>query len=112
MGIPKIMVSTVASGDVGHYVGASDILMLHSVADVQGLNAITEMVLGNAAHAMAGMVAQLPTAAAVQAKRRAARPAIGLSMFGVTTAAVQTVVKALGADYDCLVFHATGTGGR
>jgi uncharacterized protein (UPF0261 family)/ABC-type branched-subunit amino acid transport system ATPase component len=112
VGIPKIMVSTVASGEVGMYVGASDILMLHSVADVQGLNAITELVLGNAAHAMAGMVAQLPSGEAAEAKRKMARPALGLSMFGVTTPAVQAVIRALEADYDCLVFHATGTGGR
>jgi uncharacterized protein (UPF0261 family) len=86
--------------------------MFHSVADVQGLNAITELVLGNAAHAMAGMVAQLPTGEAAEAKRRMARPAIGLSMFGVTTPVVQAVMRALEAEYDCLVFHATGTGGR
>ena len=112
VGVPKVMVSTVASGDVGAYVGAADILMFHSVADVQGLNAITELVLGNAAHAMAGMVAQLPSAEEREAKRRLARPALGLTMFGVTTPAVQAVTKALEADYDCLVFHATGTGGR
>jgi uncharacterized protein (UPF0261 family)/ABC-type branched-subunit amino acid transport system ATPase component len=112
VGIPKIMVSTVASGEVGMYVGASDIMMFHSVADVQGLNAITELVLGNAAHAIAGMVAQLPTGEAADAKRRMARTAIGLSMFGVTTPAVQAVIRALERDYDCLVFHATGTGGR
>ena len=112
VGIPKIMVSTVASGDVGAYVGAADILMFHSVADVQGLNAITELVLGNAAHAMAGMVAQLPTPEAMAAKRAVARPAVGMTMFGVTTPAVQAVQSALEADYDCLVFHATGTGGR
>ena len=58
LGIPKIMVSTVASGDVGRYVGAADILMLHSVADVQGLNSITEQVLGNAANALAGMISR------------------------------------------------------
>lgn len=107
VGIPKIMVSTVASGDVSAYVGAADILMLHSVADVQGLNAITELVLGNAAHAMAGMAAHPPTAAVMPA-----RPAVGLTMFGVTTPAVQAVQRAIEADYDCLVFHATGTGGR
>jgi uncharacterized protein (UPF0261 family)/ABC-type branched-subunit amino acid transport system ATPase component len=112
VGIPKIMVSTVASGEVGQYVGSSDILMYHSVADVQGLNSITETVLGNAAHAMAGMVAQLPTGEQIEAKRRLARPAIGLTMFGVTTPSVQSVVRLLEADYDCLVFHATGTGGR
>lgn len=112
VGIPKIMVSTVASGEVSQYVGASDILMFHSVADIQGLNPITELVLGNAAHAMAGMVAQLPSPQVIEAKRRAAKPAIGLTMFGVTTPAVQSMVKALEHDFDCLVFHATGTGGR
>ena len=112
VGIPKVMVSTVASGEVGQYVGASDILMFHSVADVQGLNTITELVLSNAAHAMAGMVAQLPDAQASEARRKLARPAVGLTMFGVTTPAVQAIVKLLELDFDCLVFHATGTGGR
>jgi uncharacterized protein (UPF0261 family)/ABC-type branched-subunit amino acid transport system ATPase component len=112
VGIPKIMVSTVAAGDVGKYVGGADIMMFHSVADVQGLNSITEQVLGNAAHAMAGMVAQLPDAGAWEAKRKLARPAVGITMFGVTTPAVQAVTKRLETDYDCLVFHATGTGGR
>src|SRR6185436_12317634 len=63
MGIPKIMISTVASGDVGRYVGPADIMMLHSVADVQGLNSITEQILMNGAHALAGMVARMPSAA-------------------------------------------------
>ena len=112
VGIPKIMVSTVVSGDVGKYVGGSDIMMFHSVADIQGLNSITEQVLGNAAHALAGMIAQLPSGEALQAKRRTARPALGITMFGVTTPCVQGVTKKLEADYDCVVFHATGTGGR
>jgi uncharacterized protein (UPF0261 family)/ABC-type branched-subunit amino acid transport system ATPase component len=112
VGIPKIMVSTVAAGDVAKYVGAADIMMFHSVADVQGLNSITEQVLGNAAHAMAGMVAQLPTAEAREAKRKHARPALGITMFGVTTPAVQAVTQRLEGEYDCLVFHATGIGGR
>jgi uncharacterized protein (UPF0261 family)/ABC-type branched-subunit amino acid transport system ATPase component len=112
VGIPKIMVSTVAAGDVRDYVGATDIVMFHSVADVQGLNSITEQVLGNAAHALAGMVAQLPTREAYEAKRKLARPALGITMFGVTTPCVQAVTKRLEADYDCLVFHATGSGGR
>ncbi|CAN5170890.1 ABC transporter permease [soil metagenome] len=112
VGIPKLMVSTVAASDVAKYVGGADIMMFHSVADVQGLNSITEQVLGNAAHAMAGMVAQLPTAEAWEARRKLARPAIGITMFGVTTPAVQAVTQRLEADYDCLVFHATGIGGR
>jgi uncharacterized protein (UPF0261 family) len=112
LGIPKIMVSTVASGQVAPYVGASDVMMLYSVADVQGLNAITEQVLGNAAHALAGMIAAAPSPEAREAKHRVARPAIGLTMFGVTTPAVQGVTRRLETDFDCLVFHATGAGGR
>jgi uncharacterized protein (UPF0261 family)/energy-coupling factor transporter ATP-binding protein EcfA2 len=112
LGVPKIMVSTVASGDVGRYVGAADILMMHSVADVQGLNLITEQVLGNAAHALAGMISGLPSAEAREARRKLARPAVGITMFGVTTSAVQAITKRLEGEFDCLVFHATGTGGR
>lgn len=112
VGIPKIMVSTLASGDTSAFVGSTDINMFHSVADVQGLNQITERVLANAAHALAGMIARLPSGAEIAAKRAAARPAIGMTMFGVTTTCVQAVQKILEPDYDCLVFHATGTGGR
>lgn len=112
VGIPKIMVSTVASGEVGHYVGPSDIMMMYSVADVQGINPISEQVLSNAANALAGMIAGLPDAAAREAKRKNARPAVGLTMFGVTTPCIQAIQKILEVDYDCLIFHATGTGGR
>jgi uncharacterized protein (UPF0261 family)/ABC-type branched-subunit amino acid transport system ATPase component len=112
VGVPKVMVSTVAAGDVRAYVGASDIVMFHSVADVQGLNSIMERVLSNAAHALAGMIAQMPTREAYEAKRKMARPALGITMFGVTTPCVQALTKRLEGDYDCLVFHATGTGGR
>ncbi|HEY1746452.1 MAG TPA: ABC transporter permease [Xanthobacteraceae bacterium] len=112
IGIPKVMVSTVAAGDVRTYVGASDVVMFHSVADVQGLNSIMERVLGNAAHALAGMIAQMPTREAYEAKRKLARPALGITMFGVTTPCVQALTTRLEADYECLVFHATGTGGR
>ena len=107
VGVPKIMVSTVASGDVGAYVGPSDITMMHSVTDVAGLNRISRAVLANAAHALAGMVGPAPLPAA-----QGARPALGLSMFGVTTPCVQAVQAALERDHDCLVFHATGTGGQ
>jgi uncharacterized protein (UPF0261 family)/ABC-type branched-subunit amino acid transport system ATPase component len=112
VGIPKVMVSTVASGEVGHYVGPSDIMMMYSVADVQGINPISEQVLSNAAHALAGMIAGMPDAAAREAKRKNARPAVGLTMFGVTTPCIQAIQKKLEADYDCMIFHATGTGGR
>ena len=106
IGVPKLMVSTVASGNVAPYVGPSDILMLYSVTDLAGLNRISRVVLANAAHAMAGMVrAAAPKAADV-------KPAIGITMFGVTTPCVNRVVASLEAEYDCLVFHATGTGGQ
>jgi uncharacterized protein (UPF0261 family) len=108
VGVPKLIVSTVASGEVRKYVGPADIMMMHSVADVQGLNAITEEVLANAAHAMVGMVEARRKAPA----RPAGRPAVALTMFGVTTPAVQQVTALLGEDWDCLVFHATGIGGQ
>jgi len=108
VGIPKLIVSTVASGEVSKYVGPSDIMLLPSVADVQGLNAITEEVLANAAQAMIGMVSARQTAR----PRVSAKPAIGLTMFGVTTPCVQQVAKALAPTHDCLVFHATGIGGQ
>ena len=108
IGIPKVMVSTVASGDVKPYVGPSDICMMYSVTDVSGINSVSERVLSNAAHALAGMIAHAGrTATSSQTK-----PAIGLTMFGVTTPCVQGVTKQLEDRYDCLVFHATGTGGQ
>jgi uncharacterized protein (UPF0261 family)/ABC-type branched-subunit amino acid transport system ATPase component len=108
VGVPKLIVSTVASGEVSKYVGPADIMMMHSVADVQGLNAITEEVLANAAQAMVGMVRARKAAPA----RRAGKPAVGLTMFGVTTPCVSQITAALKEDYDCLVFHATGIGGQ
>ena len=106
VGTPKLMVSTLASGDVAPYVGASDVTMMYSVTDVAGLNRISRRVLANAAHALAGMVA------GGAAEPVDERPAIALTMFGVTTPCVERVTAELDADYDCLVFHATGTGGR
>ena len=106
IGVPKVMVSTMASGDTRPYVGPSDICMMYSVTDVQGINRISEKVLANAAHALAGMIAHPP------AVEPTTRPALGLTMFGVTTPCVQMVTKRLEADYDCLVFHATGVGGQ
>jgi uncharacterized protein (UPF0261 family) len=100
------MVSTVASGNVAPYVGPSDICMIYSVTDVAGLNRISRRVLGNAAHALAGMMTHRV------AEGQGAKPAIGLTMFGVTTPCVEQVAAALEATSDCLVFHATGTGGR
>jgi uncharacterized protein (UPF0261 family)/ABC-type branched-subunit amino acid transport system ATPase component len=107
IGIPKVMVSTVASGDVKPYVGPSDICMMYSVTDVSGINRISEKVLANAAHALAGMVAYSRNDKAEETK-----PALGLTMFGLTTPCVQAVCKQLEERYDCIVFHATGTGGQ
>ena len=104
---PKVMVSTMASGDTRPYVGPSDICMMYSVTDVQGIHRISEQVLANAAHALAGMIAHPPAGARPPPSRRS-----GLTMFGVTTPCVQAVTKRLEADYDCLVFHATGVGGQ
>jgi len=106
IGVPKVMVSTMASGDTRPYVGPSDICMMYSVTDVQGINRISEKVLSNAAHALAGMIAHPPPA------ESNSKPALGLTMFGVTTPCVQQVTKLLADDYDCLVFHATGVGGQ
>ena len=109
IGVPKVMVSTVASGDVKPYVGPSDICMMYSVTDISGINRISEKVLANAAHALAGMIA-------FSKKERQgtteAKPALGLTMFGLTTPCVQAVCKQLEEQYDCIVFHATGTGGQ
>ncbi len=108
IGVPKVMVSTVASGDVKPYVGPSDICMMYSVTDVAGINRISERVLANAAHALAGMIGYRRT----PDRDSSVKPAIGLTQFGVTTPCVQAVTKALEERYDCLVFHATGTGGQ
>lgn len=106
IGLPKVMVSTIASGNVAPYVGTSDILMMYPVVDIAGLNAVSRRVLGNAAHALAGMIRHpIP---ASDDKRT-----VAMTMFGVTTPCVTAVREALEAQgFDPLVFHATGTGGR
>jgi len=120
VGLPKVMISTVASGDTKRYVGGSDIMMMYSVTDVQGLNQISRQVLANGANALAGMIAnrepQDRSPARSSSRLRQLDdidlPAIGLTMFGVTTPCVQQVVAGLEQQFDCLVFHATGTGGQ
>jgi uncharacterized protein (UPF0261 family) len=104
-GVPKIMVSTLASGNTAPYVGISDIVMMPAVTDLAGLNRLSRVILSNAAEAMAGMSAHRIT-------QKQGKPAIGLTMFGVTTPCVTAISAALRDTYDCLVFHATGTGGR
>jgi uncharacterized protein (UPF0261 family) len=106
IGVPKLMVSTVASSNVAPYVGPSDIAMMYSVTDVSGINRISRQVLGNAAHAIAGMVANdIP-------QSESDLPPVGLTMFGVTTPLVTRLSEELADRYDPLVFHATGTGGQ
>jgi uncharacterized protein (UPF0261 family)/ABC-type branched-subunit amino acid transport system ATPase component len=113
VGVPKLIVSSVASGDVGPYVGPADITMMYSVTDVQGLNSISRAVLANGANALVGMVkARLDERAARQREASGLLPSVGITMFGVTTAAVQKIAAELKEDFECLVFHATGVGGR
>ena len=105
-GIPKVVVSTLASGDTSPYVGVSDIVMMPAITDLAGLNRISRVVLLQAARAVVAMSALSSMAQADD------RPALGLTMFGVTTTCVTAIVERLKSDHDCLVFHATGTGGR
>ncbi|WP_043340154.1 Tm-1-like ATP-binding domain-containing protein [Belnapia moabensis] len=107
IGLPKLVVSTIASGNVAPYVGPSDIAMMYSVVDVAGINAISRRVIANAAHAAAGMALHAPPAAT-----GAEKPGIGMTMFGVTTACVTMLREALETSHECYVFHATGAGGR
>lgn len=106
VGVPKLMVSTVASGDTRPYVGESDVTMMYSVVDMAGINRISARILSNAASAIAGMAkAEVPEVGE--------RPLVGATMFGVTTPCVDAArgrLEALG--YEVLVFHATGAGGR
>lgn len=105
LGLPKVMISTLASGDVAPYVGVSDVMMAPSITDMAGLNDISRVVLANAAAAIVAMGSR-------PVEARDGKPAIGLTMFGVTTSCVTQIVERLKRDFDCLVFHATGTGGR
>ena len=107
VGVPKLMVSTMASGDTEPYVGARDIMMLYSVADIEGLNQLSRQVIANAALAMVGMVTNEPDVEVEE------KPTIGITMFGVTTPCAKTARAYLeDRGYETIVFHATGTGGR
>jgi uncharacterized protein (UPF0261 family) len=109
IGMPKLMVSTVASGDTRPYVGAVDVSMMYSVVDIAGINRISERILTNAAAAIAGMA----QAYAGFQSSPGVKPLVGATMFGVTTPCVTEARKYLEErDYEVLVFHATGTGGR
>jgi uncharacterized protein (UPF0261 family) len=106
IGVPKLMVSTVASGNTAPYVGPNDLAMMYSVVDIAGLNAISRRVIGNAANAAAGMA--LNTVPASDSDR----PGLGMTMFGVTTACVSMVREAMEKTHEVYTFHATGTGGQ
>ena len=106
VGVPKIMVSTLASGDTSPYVDTKDVSMMYSVVDIAGVNSLSRQILANAAGAIVGMVnAEVPAAED--------KPLIGATMFGVTTPCVTKARELLeDAGYEVLVFHATGAGGR
>jgi uncharacterized protein (UPF0261 family) len=106
IGVPKLMVSTVASGNTAPYVGPNDLTMMYSVVDVAGLNAISRKVIGNAAHAAAGMALNAVPAGSAD------KPGLGMTMFGVTTACATLVREAMEATHEVYTFHATGTGGQ
>ena len=109
VGVPKLLVSTMASGDTSPYVGTSDVAMLHSVVDIVGLNQLSERILANAAGGIAGMA----QAAAGFRSALPSRPVVAATMYGVTTSCVQTARAWLeDRGYEVLVFHATGSGGR
>ena len=106
IGLPKLLVSTVASGNTQPYIDCSDITLMYSVVDVAGLNDVSRTILANAANAISGMVEHYSSPALE-------KKSIGMTMFGVTTPCVDSVRGSLEeSGNDCLVFHATGTGGR
>jgi uncharacterized protein (UPF0261 family) len=107
VGVPKVLVSTVAGGDVSAYAGSKDIVFIPSIVDVSGINSISRTIFTNAAGAIAGMVKIEAPAGSEQ------KPLITASMFGNTTAAVDRARAAMEAKgYEVLVFHATGVGGK
>ena len=112
IGFPKLLVSTMAAGDVGPYVSAVDATLMYSVVDVAGINQVSAQVMGNAVAAIAGMATAYATRSETPSEQEE-RPLVALSMFGLTTPAVDEARATLDElGYECLVFHATGTGGR
>lgn len=108
LGVPKVMLSTLASGDVRAFVGDKDVVMINSVADILGLNRISRTVLAEAAHAMAGLVQHAHEIHSADDK-----PLVAATMFGVTTPCIEQASQVLrDAGYEVLVFHATGAGGQ
>ncbi|MDU0201946.1 MULTISPECIES: Tm-1-like ATP-binding domain-containing protein [Paenibacillus] len=108
IGVPKLMVSTVASGNTKPYIGVKDVTMMYSVVDIAGINQLSRRILSNAAHALAGMINYMETEQGVVEDK----VTLGMTMFGVTTPCATRVREILEErGYDLLVFHATGTGG-
>jgi uncharacterized protein (UPF0261 family) len=117
LGVPKLMISTLASGQVRQYVGDKDILMMNSVVDIAGINRISRQVLANAAAAMAGMVqhslSHWERVGVRDSQTDDDKPLVAATMFGVTTPCVQHAREILErTGYEVLVFHATGNGGQ
>jgi len=108
LGIPKILVTTMASGDISPYIRGSDVIVIPSVADISGLNQITGQILANAANSLSGMVKARQKTGQIQVER----PSVALSMFGITTPCVTNLSKLLAENYECITFHATGWGGQ
>ena len=111
VGFPKVLVSTMASGDVSPYVGEVDVTLMYSVVDVAGINSVSSHVLGNAVAAIDGMARAYE--ARVAAPSDGQKPVVAITMFGVTTpAADEARARFIELGYEVLVFHATGSGGR
>lgn len=106
VGTPRVVVSTMAAGNVSGYVGPNDIYMVNSITDIAGLNSISRAVLSNAANAIAGMTS------GARDDTQDDKPALGLTMFGVTTPCITQISELLHDHYECVVFHATGIGGQ
>lgn len=118
IGFPKLIVSTIASGDTGPLVGESDVTMMYSVVDIAGSNALLDRIFSNAAGAIAGMARAWASRSSLEqagsSEKKKKKMTVGITMFGVTTPCVNKVRELLESRYDCecFVFHATGHGGR
>ncbi|KAL7276477.1 hypothetical protein RUND412_000539 [Rhizina undulata] len=116
VGFPKLIVSTMASGDTYHYVRATDITMMYSIVDILGLNSILTPIISNAANAISGMAAgYLSRLEKTAASTEKPKTTVGITMFGITTPAVEAakrVLESRGDNMEVLIFHATGSGGR
>lgn len=112
LGVPKLIVSTVASGNTAPYVGTSDLVLFPSVVDICGINSVSRVILSNAASAVAGMVCGILMASS-ESDETDTKLTVGITMFGVTTQCANAVKHRLNKEgYETLVFHATGVGGK